>query len=168
MNLKSNYNAVLLAIFFVPLFCFGQSDSSFRFKPGINSDYAFSGTTHIFTAGPALFYEKEKAKEDVILHVLYLNPGLYGGKNAYTRPMISIGYYGGRLPGFLFGVSTQQYYKVETKSKKLHTDYRLSFEVIFALFGYIGYRYELPLNEMNESKHRTRHTFVFRIPLSFK
>ena len=146
----------------------GQSREQFNLKLGVNADYSFSGSTNTLVLGPAIFWEKEKSIESRFFHTLTLNGGFCWSKDTKIAPVTSAGYYFGNLPGLIFGISSQQYYNVETKYNNFQTDVRLSGELILALFGFIGYRYQYPLLNENEAKRITRHAIFFRIPIPVK
>jgi hypothetical protein len=159
---------VLLVIFSFNRFLFSQENESYTLKWGINADYSNSGITNTLAAGPALFWEKEKDRESGFVHAITTSAGFSWGKQVPTAPLTSAGYYLGNLPGLVVGISSQQYYHAETKYDHVGTDVRLSGEVVLALFGFLGYRYQHPLILKNESKGMTRHAFFVRIPIPVK
>lgn len=134
-------------------------------KWGLNGDYSFSGTTHSVVIGPALFTGNRSGNESEFWHVFDINAGVAWDSHTRSSPVTGAGYYFGRIPGVMFGISSQQYYRVETKYNNVKTDVRLSGEVVLALFGFIGYRYQYPLINNNESEFITRHAIFFRIPI---
>jgi hypothetical protein len=154
-----------LALIFLaqPSVCQGREPISTKW--GVNGDYSFSGTIHSVVIGPALFIENRSGSESEFWRVFDINAGVAWGSHTRPSPVTGAGYYFGRIPGVMFGISSQQYYKVETKYNNVKTDVRLSGEVVLALFGFIGYRYQYPLINSNESELLTRHAIFFRIPI---
>ena len=155
------------------LFCLTQAGicqekGLYTLKWGINADYSFSGSASAIVAGLSFFMEKTRDIESEYWHAFNLNAGITWSKHTYSSPLTSIGYYFGSLPGVLFGISSQQYYNVETISNNTGTDVRLSGEIIFALFGFVGYRYQQPLISPNEAREITRHSLIIRIPIPVK
>lgn len=145
-----------------------QEKGLYTLKWGVSADYSHSGSINAIVAGPSLFVEKEYDRESGFWHVFTLNAGATWSKNTKSSPVTSVGYYLGKVPGVVFGVSTQQYYNIETIFNNTGTDVRLSGEVILALFGFIGYRYQHPLLVDNEAMGITRHAFFIRIPIPIK
>ncbi len=157
----------LLILFILSQLCVGQ-ENKFSEKWGINLDYSLSSRTHTVVAGPSLFFEKSYDRESGFWHCAFINGGIHWSKNTQISPVTSEGYYLGYLPGVMLGISSQQYYTIQTKSGNTATDIRLSGEVILALFGFIGYRYQHPLINGNESIYISRHAFFLRIPIPLK
>jgi hypothetical protein len=54
-----------------------------------------------------------------------------------------------------------------TPNGKTGNDIRLSGEVILALFGFVGYRYQHPVGN-NESKYIARHAVTIGFPIPLK
>jgi hypothetical protein len=157
----------VLVIFFTQLsFC--QDSKQYDFKVGVNAAYSFSGSTNSVVAGPSIFWQKEKESEIIFMHAIFMDAGISWSKNYKSSLVTSAGYYFGSLPGLLFGISSQQYYNIETKNNNVGTDIRLGGEVSFAFFGIIGYRYQQPMIGKNEAQGIARHTFFFRIPIPLK
>ena len=145
---------------------FCQEKEYDNLKVGLNVEYSYSGYTNGAIAGPALFWEPNDPNE--LYHYIAAGAGIYWCKQGKVSPISSVGYYFGKLPGFIFGVSSQQYYNIETKYDTFKTDVRLSGEVCLALFGFIGYRYQHPLLKDNVSRNLSRHSVFFKIPLPLK
>lgn len=158
---------------FVILFSFcclqltlAQSISKYNLSIGSNVEYALSGKTNTVFAGPVLTWEPNDKNN--YHQALDVNVGLNWSDNQKNTLATSIGFYKGKLPGLMLGISSQQYYKVKTKDDTFKTDIRLSGEVIFALFGVIGYRYQHPLQNNNEASHISRHAFFIKFPIPLK
>lgn len=145
-----------------------QDNKPVSLKLGINTDYSYSGSTNTILLGPALFKIKEIDRESGTWHNLMIQGGLCWGKHNKTAPVTSIGYTYGYIPGLIFGVSTQQYHNIYDMNNTLGTDVRLSGEIVIALFGFIGYRYQHPINNRHQMQGLTRHAFFFRVPLPLK
>jgi hypothetical protein len=148
--------------------CISQNIDHHSLKLGVNADYSRTGSTNTFVLGPALFFGQEKSSESEFWHVITMDAGISWSKDSKVKPVTSAGYFFGSIPGLVFGVSSQQYYNMETKYGDLRTDVRLSGEVIFAFFGFIGYRYQQPLISKNEAKDITRHALIIKIPIPIK
>ena len=159
---------ILICSIFFSQQLFSQEKEQYNLKLGANFDYSFSGSTNTLVAGPAIFWEKEKDRESGFWHVITMEAGFSWSKRFQNVPVTSAGYYLGNVPGIVFGISSQQYYNAETKYNNLRTDIRLSGEVILALFGFLGYRYQHPLIISNEALGITRHAFFLRIPIPVK
>jgi len=129
---------------------FTGHEIQFSKKWGVNIDYSFSDLTHSVVAGPSLFLEKSYDRESGFWHCFYINGGINWSKKTQISPVTSEGYLG-NLPGVMLGISSQQYYNMQTQSGNTATDVRLSGEVVLALFGFIGYRYQHPLLQSNEA-----------------
>ena len=145
---------------------FSQNLSKYNVSIGSNVEYAFSGKTNSVFVGPVLTWEPKESQE--YHQALDVNIGLAWSDDDKNRIVTSAGFCKGSLPGIMFGVSSQQYYNVKTKQDTFKTDIRLSGEVIFALFGVIGYRYQHPLLNKNEASHISRHAFFIKIPIPLK
>lgn len=159
--------------YFILLFslcCFqltlAQSTNQYNLSIGSNVEYTFSGKTNTVFVGPVLTWEPEDTNK--YFQALDANIGLSWSDNQKSTLATSIGYYKGNLPGIMLGISSQQYYNVKTKNDTFKTDIRLSGEVIFALFGVIGYRYQYPIQNKNEASHISRHAFFIKMPLPLK
>ncbi|TLX73269.1 hypothetical protein E9993_15890 [Labilibacter sediminis] len=142
---------------------FGQEKEYLPLRVGFNAEYTYSGKTNSAITGPAFFFEPDN--ENKLYHFIATGAGVYWGKHGKTSAMTSTCYNLGRLPGLMFGISSQQYYNIETKYNTFKTDVRLSGEIYLALFGFIGYRYQHPLIKNNEAQYLSRHAFFFKIPL---
>jgi hypothetical protein len=145
---------------------FSQNLSKYNVSIGSNVEYAFSGKTNTVFVGPVLMWEPKETKN--YHQALDVNIGLAWSDDDKNRIVTSAGFYKGSLPGIMFGISSQQYYNVKTKHDTYKTDIRLSGEVIFALFGVIGYRYQHPVQTKNEASHISRHAFFIKIPIPLK
>ncbi len=158
---------IIALIFFLQIsLC--QEKGTHTLKWGVNADYSFSGSTNSIVLGPSLYMSKGINSESEFIHAFNLNAGFTWSKHTYSSAVSSFGYYFGKVPGVVCGVSSQQYYKMESRLNKPGTDVRLSGEVILALFGFLGYRYQYPIIIKNEGQEVTRHSFVFRIPIPIK
>ncbi|MEE4178525.1 MAG: hypothetical protein V2I46_13550 [Bacteroides sp.] len=100
--------------------------------------------------------------------LLYPYAGILKNPNDKLRASTGLGFYAGKVPGIMFGISSQQYYNMMTEPGTLENDIRLSGEIILALFGFLGYRYQYPLSKENEALHISRHALVFKIPIPLK
>jgi hypothetical protein len=147
---------------------YSQTIDHHSLKLGVNADYLRSGSTNTLLIGPALFLGREKSSESEFWHVITMDAGISWSKDTRVKPVTSEGYFFGSIPGLVFGISSQQYYNMETKYGDLRTDVRLSGEVIFAFFGFIGYRYQQPLIKNNVAKDITRHALIIKIPIPIK
>ena len=145
-----------------------QEKSIYALKWGVNADYSFSGSTSSIVLGPSLYMGKTLNSEREFMHAFNLNAGFTWSKHTYSSAVSSVGYYLGKVPGVVFGISSQQYFNIESSYNNSGTDVRLSGEVIFALFGFLGYRYQYPVLRNNEALEVTRHSFIFRIPIPIK
>ena len=158
------------SIIFLLLCCFqltlAQSINQYNLSIGSNVEYTFSGETSTVFVGPVLTWEPKDTNN--YHQALDVNLGLSWSDNLKSTLATSVGFYKGKLPGIMLGVSSQQYYNVKTKDDTFKTDIRLSGEVIFALFGVIGYRYQHPLQNKNEASHISRHAFFIKIPIPIK
>jgi hypothetical protein len=143
-----------------------QSISKNNLSIGSNVEYTFSGKTNTVFVGPVLTWEPEDTNK--YFQALDANIGLNWSDNQKSTLATSVGFYKGKLPGIMLGISSQQYYNVKTKDDTFKTDIRISGEVIFALFGVIGYRYQHPLQNKNEASHISRHAFFIKIPIPLK
>lgn len=157
-------------IFLLVLCCFqytvAQSISKYELSIGSNVEYALSGRANTAFLGPVLTWEPKDSKN--YHQALDANIGLSWSDNQKTTLTSSIGFYKGKLPGIMLGISTQQYYNIKTKHDTFKTDIRLSGEVIFAYFGFIGYRYQHPIQDKNEASYISRHSFFIKFPLPLK
>jgi len=144
----------------------GQTGSKYKLSLGPNIEYSFSGDTNVVIAGPVFTWEaKEKSK---FRKALDIDVGLGWCKNSNSKLVTSACFYTGKLPGIMFGISSQQYYNMETKFETNKTDIRLSGEIIFAYFGFIGYRYQHPLKSKHEAQNLSRHSFFIKFPIPLK
>lgn len=157
---------LLLPLLFCLVNTFAQNQFNYNLSFGPNVEYTFAGDSNTLVVGPVLTWEPKGEKK---YHQAFdVNIGMTWGKDDNSRLTTSLGYYKGSLPGIMLGLSSQQYYNAKTKFNTNKTDIRLSGEVIIALFGIIGYRYQHPLSEKNEALYVSRHTFFIKMPLAFK
>jgi len=159
---------ILIVLFSLTQPGFGQEKQPFTLKWGVNGEYSYSGSTNTIIAGPALFMEKGIDSESGLMHAFTLSAGVAWSRRTHSSPVISAGYFFGKVPGIVFGISSQQYFNIETIYNNTGTDVRLSGEVIFAVFGFLGYRYQQPLLMNSEALEVTRHSFFIRIPIPIK
>lgn len=158
----------IIALFSLTQIGICQEKSIYTLKWGVNADYSFSGSTNSIVLGPSLYMGKGLNGEREFMHAFNLNAGFTWSKHTYSSAVSSVGYYSGKVPGVVFGISSQQYFNMESRYNITGTDVRLSGEVIFALFGFLGYRYQYPMLRNNEAQEVTRHSFIFRIPIPIK
>ena len=157
---------LLFLLFLLPFHSMGQTLGESSLKIGIEADYGFSGKSHAFTFGPALIWEA--GESTAISWIISPSAGFVKNPRDGYRPTTGLSFLAGRIPGFMFGISSQQYYNMITKTGGLAHDVRLSAEVFVALFGVMGYRYQHPLSREKEALHISRHAFVVKFPIPLK
>lgn len=161
------FAAVLLVIFRTGDL-YSQPDSTINHSFGVHGQYARSALTNVYTLGPALYRTHVKPDKGLfMISSVYLGAGYASSRKTQGVPVTTAGVFFGQLPGIVIGIGSEQYYGVETRSGEFRNDVRLNGEVVLALFGFIGYRYQYPLCTENEARYISRHAFVFKIPLSF-
>lgn len=149
-------------------FVLGQYNEETKFQVGVNAEYAYSGNVHSIVLGPGLYWTKKLASESVFSQGFNISGGIAWGNPMKSTALSSVEYHVGYMPGIIFGLSSQQYYNMETSMGDYKTDVRLSGEVILAFFGFLGYRYQHPLIRSNEAIHLSRHAFFFKLPIPIK
>ncbi len=143
----------------------GQTDHAITKHFCVPINYGFSGITNSIFVGYGFFQENNLA--GYRSYLLEAGGGVVWNTSDKAKPFTAMRVYVGSLPGIMVGISSQQYYNMITDNGKLANDIRLSGEVILALFGFIGYRYQHPIGK-NESKHISRHAITVNFPIPLK
>lgn len=142
-----------------------EPDTTVHVRGGPYMEYTRAGI-NTFTLGPALYIVRYNKFSDVLeIGYLYANAGWAWTRKTNNVYMTSGGLVFGFWPGLTMGLSSQQYHDIELENGKKGTDIRLSAEIDFAYFGWLGYRYQYPLNRKFESPFVSRHAFVVQIPV---
>ena len=165
--LSLRFFTVALLVLCVSVDLRAQPDSTINYSFGVHGQYARSSYTNVYTLGPALYRTGvDHEKEIFRISSVYLGAGYAGSRKTQGVLVTTGGVFIGQLPGLVIGIGSEQYYGVETRSGEFRNDIRLSGEVVLALFGFIGYKYQYPLYKENEARYISRHAFIFKIPLS--
>jgi len=156
---------VIMLVFAASFRCSGQSDRGAARYFCVPVNYSYSGITNSVFVGPGIFREDNSG--GFKSYVLEAGGGIAWNTHDGAKPFTALRFYAGSLPGVMFGLSSQQYYNMTTTQGNIGTDIRMSGEVILALFGFVGYRYQHPVGN-NESKYIARHAITISFPIPVK